>query len=98
MILCRQIVYSQHLLPSTAAGLSRPAPNQRAFRDGELRHLRDLVTVLTSSAGLFGFTDLTGSTPEEAAATVAWVIRRLLGLDERTAGRRSTQSTAPASL
>lgn len=72
-------------------------PYQGAFRDGELRHMRDLVTVLTSSAGLFGFTDLTGSTPEEAAATVAWTIRRLLRFDERTPRRRSTQPTAAGS-
>jgi AcrR family transcriptional regulator len=65
-------------------------PYKSGFQDGEARRLRDLFTVLTSSAGLFAFTDLTGSTPEEAAATVAWTIRRLLGLDQRTGGQRST--------
>jgi AcrR family transcriptional regulator len=55
-------------------------PYGSAFHDGEMRHVRDLFTVLTSSASLFAFTDLTGSTPEEAAATVGWTIRRILGL------------------
>ena len=68
-------------------------PFRADFPDGQLRRLRDLVVVLCSSAGLAAFTDLTGSTPEETAATVAWGIRRLLGLDHRSGHAPSTRPT-----
>ncbi|MEP7104309.1 MAG: hypothetical protein ABI838_00495 [Chloroflexota bacterium] len=68
-------------------------PFRADFPDGQLRRLRDVVVVLCSSAGLAAFTDLIGSSPEETAETVAWAIRKLLGLDDRsgpTASKRPT--------
>jgi len=53
-------------------------PYRDRFTARELHHLRDLIVVLVSSAGLNAFTDLTGSSPEESAATMQWTIRRLL--------------------
>jgi AcrR family transcriptional regulator len=54
----------------------------------ELRHLRDLVAMLTSSAALRAFVTVAGSSPEEAGATVSWALRRLLAaersIEERT--------------
>ena len=49
------------------------------FSATDFRHARNLFAVLASSYGLQAFTELTGSTPEEAAATVTWTMRRLLG-------------------
>jgi AcrR family transcriptional regulator len=45
----------------------------------DLRKLRNLTSVLCSSAGLRAFELLTDASPEEAGETVAWAIRRLLG-------------------
>jgi len=55
--------------------LRRDRPN---LHSDDLRKLRDLIAVLCSSPGVGAFELLTGASPEEAAATVAWAIRRLL--------------------
>jgi AcrR family transcriptional regulator len=44
----------------------------------DLTRLRDVVAVLASSPGLRAFEVLTGLSAEEAGATIAWAIRRLL--------------------
>lgn|GEM_PF-3523113 len=71
----------------------------KPYRDrltvSELHHLRDLVVVLCSSAGLNAFTDLAGSTPEGAASSIQWLISRVLQLNgqaDRRAGGRSAAS------
>jgi AcrR family transcriptional regulator len=63
----------------------RLAPMERMLRerfpqlpDRELIHLRDLVTVLTSSAALRAFNTLIGSSAAQAGETVGWGLRRLL--------------------
>jgi AcrR family transcriptional regulator len=57
-------------------------PYEGSFTNAELRMIRDLIAVLGSSAGLAAFTELTGSSHEEASATMTWTIRRILGLEE----------------
>lgn len=44
----------------------------------DLRRLRDVIAVLASSPGVRAFEVLAGSPAEEAGATIAWAIRRLL--------------------
>jgi AcrR family transcriptional regulator len=44
----------------------------------ELKHLRDLIAVLTSSAVVRVFVAVAGSSAEEAGATVSWGLGRLL--------------------
>jgi AcrR family transcriptional regulator len=44
----------------------------------DLHNLRNLIAVLASTAGVRAFELITGASPEETAATVAWAIRRLL--------------------
>jgi len=43
----------------------------------DLKHLRDLLTVLTSSASVRAFGTLVGSSAAEAGETVGWGLRRL---------------------
>jgi AcrR family transcriptional regulator len=48
------------------------------LKPDDLTRLRDVVAVLASSPGVRAFEALTGSSAEEAGATIAWAIRRLL--------------------
>jgi AcrR family transcriptional regulator len=70
----------------------RLAPIEKLVRESfpgypeeELKHLRDLIAMLTSSMALRAFAAVAGSSAEEAGATVSWGLRRLL------AGARSGQ-------
>lgn len=48
------------------------------LKGDELRRLRDVIAVLVSSPGVRAFEVLTGASPQDAGATLAWAIRRLL--------------------
>ncbi|HAG59467.1 MAG TPA: hypothetical protein DCL83_09165 [Arthrobacter bacterium] len=78
-------VYQRHRRENRATRLraveATLTPFQQ-FTDAELRHLRDLIVVLCSSAGLAAFTDLTGATAEQTATTITWAIRRLLSIEQ----------------
>jgi len=55
--------------------LRRERPDLNAH---DLHNLRNLIAVLASTRGIQAFELMTGASPEEAATTVAWAIRRLL--------------------
>ena len=80
-----------HRLESVEAMLK---PYRAKFSARELRHLRNTIAVLGSSAGLQAFTDLTGSSADEASETMAWVIRRLLGMADPKAGLVRARNSA----
>jgi AcrR family transcriptional regulator len=48
------------------------------LKPDDLRRLRDVIAVLASSPGVRAFEVLAGTSGEEAGATIAWAIRRLL--------------------
>jgi AcrR family transcriptional regulator len=48
--------------------------------DEELKHLRNLLALLTSAAGLRAFKAVAGLSADTAAASSAWAIRRLLAI------------------
>lgn len=63
---------------SALAGLDEP----------ERTYLRDVLVLATSSAPLFGFEEILGLPPAEAAERVVWLLRRLTGTrPEEAAGR-----------
>lgn len=61
---------------ASVAALLEPAMTDLAPREREQMSL--MVAVLCSSATLRAFRDVAGTSPEEAAETVAWTISRLL--------------------
>jgi AcrR family transcriptional regulator len=65
---------SERLEPIEHA-LRRERPDLNAH---DLHYLRNLIAVLASTRGIQAFELMTGASPEEAATTVAWAIRRLL--------------------
>jgi AcrR family transcriptional regulator len=57
-------------------------PHAHRLSGPELRHLRNLMVVLVSSAGVTAFEDLAGANASDASEAVAWMLRRLLNRPE----------------
>ena len=66
-----------------AANEKMLAPYVKHLSRGERRRVRDLCSVLMSSATANAFDMLVGSSPDETAATLSWGIRRIIGSDGR---------------
>ena len=87
-------VFQRHRRENRAARLSavdEALTPFRHFTETERRHLRDVIAVLCSSAALSAFTDLTGATPVQTATTVAWAIRRLVGMKQPEDGAKPSR-------